>query len=417
MMDPRDIDTSVPVVVLKMHHGSLGIARSLGRLGIAVHGLTGALDQPSALSRYWNGRHAFDVDQATSPQTLDCLCELSDKLGRRALLIAVSDATSLFVAENAMHLRERFMFPEISPELVRRLISKKEMCGLVGELDIATAETRFPQCRADVLAFLDDAVFPVMVKGIHGVRLYARAKSMMAIARNAAELLDIYDRWEDPASPNLMLQEYIPGGDDTVWMFNGYFNAQSECVVGWTGRKLRQTPVAMGSTSLGLCTHNEEVSSITRRFMQRIGYRGILDIGYRYDARDGQYKVLDVNPRIGSTFRLFVDANGLDVVRTLYLDMTGQPVPGQVSAEGRKWVVEDGDIETFYKTWRKGELGILAWLLSFRGVREAAYFARDDMQPFHAVSQIFLQTLWRRILRQMRLALPTSLRGAPRVRP
>jgi len=187
--------------------------------------------------------------------------------------------------------------------------------------------------------------------------------------------------------------------------------------VGWTGRKLRQTPVAMGSTSLGLCTHNEEVGAITRRFMQRIGYRGILDIGYRYDARDGRYKVLDVNPRIGSTFRLFVDANGLDVVRTLYLDMTGQPVPRQVSAEGRKWVVEDGDIETFYKTWRKGELGALAWLLSFRGVREAAYFARDDMQPFHAVCGIFLQTLWRRILRQMRLALPTSLRGAPRVRP
>ena len=40
-------------------------------------------------------------------------------------------------------------------------------------------------------------------------------------------------------------------------------------------------------------------------FMQAIGYHGILDIGYRRDQRDGSYKVLDVNPRIGCTFRLF----------------------------------------------------------------------------------------------------------------
>jgi D-aspartate ligase len=48
--------------------------------------------------------------------------------------------------------------------------------------------------------------------------------------------------------------------------------------------------------------------------MQEIGYSGIVDIGYRYDRRDGEYKLLDVNPRVGATFRLFVDSNGMDVV-------------------------------------------------------------------------------------------------------
>jgi len=43
----------------------------------------------------------------------------------------------------------------------------------------------------------------------------------MFIIRTARELLEYYDRTEDPANPNIMLQEYIPGGDDTVWMFNG----------------------------------------------------------------------------------------------------------------------------------------------------------------------------------------------------
>jgi len=57
-------------------------------------------------------------------------------------------------------------------------------------------------------------------------------------------------------------------------------------------------------------------------------------VGYRFDARDGKYKLLDVNPRIGSTFRLFAAQNGLDVARALYLDVTAQPVPCAQVSEG-----------------------------------------------------------------------------------
>ena len=141
-----------------------------------------------------------------------------------------------------------------------------------------------------------------------------------------------------------MIQEYIPGGDDSIWMFNGYFNAHFECLFAMTGKKIRQSPVHKGVTSLGVCLRNGDVDNLTRRFMKTIGYRGILDIGYKYDARDGKYKVLDVNPRIGSTFRLFVGDNGLDVARAEYLDLTGQRVPSSEIVEGRKWFVEDRDL-------------------------------------------------------------------------
>ena len=88
----------------------------------------------------------------------------------------------------------------------------------------------------------------------------------------------------------------------------------------------------------------DEVAALTCRFMRALGYRGILDIGYRYDARDGRYKVLDVNPRLGATFRLFVGDDGMDVVRALYRDLTGQPIPASRACVGRKWLVEDLDL-------------------------------------------------------------------------
>ena len=116
--------------------------------------------------------------------------------------------------------------------------------------------------------------------------------------------------------------------------------------------------------------------------MKAIGYHGILDIGYRYDRRDGQYKVLDVNPRIGCTFRLFTATNGMDVARALYLDMTGQPVAPAQAAEGRKWIVEDFDLFSAIRSWRDGTLKLKDWVRSFRGVEEAACFALDDPLPF-----------------------------------
>jgi predicted ATP-grasp superfamily ATP-dependent carboligase len=85
--------------------------------------------------------------------------------------------------------------------------------------------------------------------------------------------------------------------------------------------------------------------------MQTVGYRGPLDLGYRFDARDGRYKLLDVNPRMGPTSRLFVAGNGLDTVLALYLDLTGQRVPAAQVPEGRKWIATWSQVAgTFWST-------------------------------------------------------------------
>lgn len=409
------LDTSTPVLVLKMHHGSLGIARSLGRLGVPVYGLCHASQEPAGLSRYWRECYPWDIESAPEPKSIEFLLALGKKLGRRAILIPVSDRTAQFVADHTGTLEQCYIFPDVSSELVRRLTSKKQMHAIANAIGIPTAKTYFPRSRAEVLQFTDRAVFPLMLKADDGVRLFARTGSKMAIVRTPAELLEQYDRWEDADSPNLMLQEYIAGGDETLWMFNGYFNDASECLAGFTGIKIRQTPPSMGSTSLGLCLPNPEVDQLTRRFMKAIGYQGILDIGYRYDVRDHRYKVLDVNPRIGSTFRLFVDKNGLDVVRALYRDLTAQGVPKPVSADGRKWCVEDMDFETFRLTRRTGHLSLGEWLATLRGVDEGAWFARDDLRPFLSIAQTHFRYFLRAGIRKLRpcLALLRTHRAAP----
>jgi ubiquinone/menaquinone biosynthesis C-methylase UbiE len=220
----------------------------------------------------------------------------------------------------------------------------------------------------------------------------------MVIVQSKDELIENYTLLEDPVAPNLMIQEYIPGGDDQVYIFNGYFNQDSECLAAFTGYKVRQFPIHVGCASLGDCTWNEEVAHITTDFMKRIGYKGILDIGYRLDPRDDRYKVLDINPRVGQAFRLFIAQNGMDVVRTLYQDMTAQPVYPMKTVEGRRWVIEDFDLISSFHYYKEGTLDLRQWLQSFKGLQEAAWFNRKDLRPF----LVMLQALFKRALTWIR---------------
>jgi len=375
------VDAATPAVVLGFHHGSLGIARSLGRLGVPVYGVDEDDAMPAMASRYLRERLRWDLDGAPAGQTVDFLLALGERLGQ-AVLIPTTDPAALLVAEHADVLARRFRFQRNPPDLIRRFSDKKALFFLAREHGVPTAGAAFPTSLAEVEAYVASAAFPVMLKGIDGTRLEARTGRKMVIVRSAEELLRKYREMEDPESPNLMLQEYIPGGDDTIWMFNGYFDERSECRAAFTGQKLRQYPVHVGATSLGLQLANPTVARLTTDFMKAVGYRGILDVGYRYDARDGVYKLLDPNPRIGQTFRLFVDRHGMDVARCLYLDLTAQPLPAVEPIEGRKWVVENKDFESCVAYRREGQLTVGQWLASYGGVDEGAWFAWDDPVPF-----------------------------------
>lgn len=383
------VDTSVPVVVLSAKtHGSLGIIRSLGRLGVAVHAVDSNPRGPAASSRYLGKRSVFDLAAAAPERTIEHLIAVARAIGGRPVLIPTWDETALLVSANQDALAAWYRLPMQRAGLASALSDKRTMSELARRHGIPTPEVEFPADGEAVRRFARSAVFPVMLKGIDGNRLYARTGRKMVIVGEPDELIRLYEEMEDPLAPNLMLQEYIPGGEDSVWMYNGYFGETSEALIGFTGQKLRQTPVYTGATSLGICRRNDEVVALTERWMGELGYRGILDIGYRLDHRDGRYKVLDVNPRIGATFRLFVAANGMDVARALYLDLTGQAVPLARQVEGRKWLVEK-DLASSFRYWRDGRLSVRQWLGSLRGIRELGYLAADDPRPFlHLIAKV-----------------------------
>ena len=417
----RVADASTPAVVLiaspePLLHGAMGVVRSLGRLGIPVYVASDGRPMPTDRSRYLAGSFTVVHDQAEPARWVEELAGVGRSLGRRAVLVPIDDLGALAVNDHADRLAEWFLFPRPDPGLARTLASKRELHLLCRRLGVPSPETVFPQDRRDVLGFLERARPPVVVKAIDPLLLYQRpgARSVM-VAHSRQELLDIYDRMEVPERPNLMLQEYIPGGPESIWMFNGYLDRRSRCLVGFTGTKQRQCLPHTGPTSLGICRANPMVEQATTELLAAVGYQGVVDLGWRYDARDGRYKLLDVNPRIGGTFRLFVASNGMDVARALYLDLIGQPVPAAAARDGRTSLVEPKDLQASLLYWREGALTPGQWLGSLRGVEEAAWFARDDLAPFLAMCRSAAAMAAAKAVRSSRavVAVPAAGGGDP----
>jgi predicted ATP-grasp superfamily ATP-dependent carboligase len=247
---------------------------------------------------------------------------------------------------------------------------------LATDHDIPTPITARPTSHAEVDEFVARTGFPVVVKPADP---YLPGRFSKGISRSRAELERAIQETMSHASWNFVLQEYIPGGVETVWMCNGYFRRADGHGVVFTGRKLRQLS-STATASLAVCVANDTVASQTYRFMTALGYRGCVGIGYRYDSRDGMYKVLDVNARVSSVFRLFAGANDLDVVRLCYRDLSGQPMGETAAQEGRKWL-DERDIGAVLPSRGEDRVSVREWVKSLRGVRELHWLARDDLGP------------------------------------
>ena len=394
-------DTSVPAIVLKLrhsvvHYGGLGAIRSLGRLGIPVYAVLESRTAPPATSRYLSGGFVWETtdDASDNPQPLlDGLMAIGERLGRRALLVATDDAAAIFAAEHARELERCFIFPRPPVDLPRSLASKRSLAQLCNQLGIPCPKTVLATSRADVEKFLEDAVFPVVVKGAEPWLLPRGAGvRSTSIAQTPARLLDLYQRVEGHQGTGLLFQEYIPASGAQDWFFHGYCDAASDCLVGFTGRKLRSYPAHAGPTSLGRWVPNEELRHQAEALFRAISYRGVMDLDYRLDLRDGRYKLLDFNPRLGAQFRLFEDDIGIDVVRAMHLDLTRRAVPRGRPVPGRGFIVENHDPLAAWQYRRDDGITLRAWLRSLAGVREAAWFAADDPVPFLAMCGRFLLT-------------------------
>ncbi len=378
-------DRSMPLLIVKvgrypLHHGGVGAIRTLGRAGVPVYAVTEDRATPAAVSRHLRGRFVAPTsgleDEA---RLLEIFSGIGKQLGRPVIALPTDDEAAVFLAEHAEELAPWFIMPAVPSGLPRQLASKRGLHEMCVELGIPTPQAIFPSSLAEVAAFAERATFPVVAKNVDPFsRLRDPVVNNSTVIRTPESLLAQAATWPDP--PAVMLQEYIPRAVAEDWIFHAYCDRQSECPVAFTGVKYRSWPPRAGVTSYARVVTNDALAQQSEELCRRLGFRGIVDLDWRFDRRDRRYKLLDFNPRVGAQFRLFETTAGIDVVRAMHLDLTGRPIPPGAPVAGRGFFVEylDAPARLAYRRLGAGA----APVPHAPGPVEPAWFARDDMLPF-----------------------------------
>ncbi|MFE1881764.1 carboxylate--amine ligase [Streptomyces diastatochromogenes] len=402
---PVEADRDVPGLIVKfgdypLHHGGVGAIRSLGRLGVPMYAITEDPYTPAAASRYLKRAFVWPTTGAEEPGHLvEGLLRIGRRIGRPTVLIPTDEEAAVLIAEHQDDLAGPFLFPRVDPALPRRLASKQGLHELCVEHGVASPSAAFPESYDEIVAFADTARFPVVAKNreafvrrsrpaVNGTTRIATREGLLTLARDWGE------------QPGVILQEYLPREEAEDWIVHACFDADSNPLALFTGVKVRSWPPHAGMTANAYVVDNPELADLAARFIKQLGFTGIIDLDLRFDRRDGQYKLLDFNPRMGAQFRLFENESGVDVVRAMHLNLTGRAVPEGEQRAGHRFIVENIDLPALLAYRRSGYTTPHAPAKA--SGTELAWLAGDDPMPFLTMLARFvrpgakhLYQLWR----------------------
>jgi predicted ATP-grasp superfamily ATP-dependent carboligase len=414
-------DTDVPVLLLRLdpnpfHHGTLGAVRSLGRAGIEVHAVVASARGPVGRSRYLHRTYELPAGPVTDAPLLALLRDISERIGRPAVLIPMDDRGAIAAARLAGPLLGRFLLPAQPAGLPERVADKAELARLCRELELPHPATALPGSAQQADAMAAGLGLPCVAKWSRPWLLPGPADTGLrstTLVRTRADARRLYEL-TDRAGSALLLQRRLPGTPDTDWFFHGCFTRGGSCLIGGSGRKERAWPPRTGLTAVGRWLPNPDVERAALRLARHLDYRGILDLDFRRDAH-GRYHLLDFNPRPGAQFRLFTDPSGLDVVRALHLDLTGRTVPAARDAPGRLFRAENYALLSALATARTGRPRPARPNRTRGGRRdvERAWFAADDPLPFLAMTGSWLRSGVRKSAHRLRTSAPHLARPMP----
>src|SRR5439155_13700181 len=126
-------------------------------------------------------------------------------------------------------------------------------------------------------------------------------------------------------SDEVMIQDLIPGDGQHQFAYCAFFKG-GQAVGKMVVRRSRQHPPEFGRASTFVETIELPLLEVlSERLLRAINYYGLVELEYKLDPRDGQYKLLDVNGRSWGYHTLGFGA-GVDFPYLLFADQLGEPV-------------------------------------------------------------------------------------------
>lgn len=373
------------VIVLGGNINGLGIVRSFQKTMIPVYVLIQEKDFIK-WSRFCKIVQCPDPKQEGFVTFLYRFCS---SFSVKPVVFATSDVFLIPLIHNKKLLNEVAYIPTCDQFLFDKLIEKKYLYSFAEEVGIPCPRTKTILAEKIDMSVAEGMLYPLIVKPSVNITFQKTFGQKAFLANNADELSRFVSNVKKHNyEGSLIIQEYIPGDMTTLYTITSYVD-QKHQIRGYSiGHKIRQYPAKTGTITAGLVEHVESILEMSKRFVTAVGFYGISNIEYKYDNRDGLYKLMEINPRTG-LWNLSVLESGVNLPLMAYRDILGEPILDESNPKVHLiWAYTLFDMLVSLNGYKSnGEpeetLSFSQWRKSLKGYRKVdAIFKWYDPLPF-----------------------------------
>lgn len=380
-----------PAVVIPADRpAALGIARSLGRRGIKVFGVDQDAYAIAMASRYMTPRPIPGAD-GSDEQRLEHLLKLGKELGE-AVLYPIRDNDVLLCSKYRAELQPYYRYVMSDHETITNVLTKDGLHKVAEKFNIPSPRVIWANSLEEIIQIGDQLPFPVVLKPVFSpswlqddiaaiVRNdHISGPSKVVFCHDMNRLVEMYKKIS-VFDPRMIIEEYIPGEDSSLLYFCFYLNRQSKILASFAGIKERILPVGFGSATFVRSFYDSKLEEASLELLSAVEYKGLGGVEFKRDSRDGIYKLIEFNARLGM-WDSYGARCGVDIPYVSYRDALGLKVEPEFQyRNGVRWIDFQRDVRAFIIYRRHGKLTFWRWLRSLIGEKEWAFFEWDDWKP------------------------------------
>jgi predicted ATP-grasp superfamily ATP-dependent carboligase len=272
------------VLVTDTHYkNGLCAVRSLGRRGATVVAGAPRRLAAGASSRFAAARIVYP----SLAREDEFLSVVNSALERHSIDVVLPMSQELveFFARNRNRLPAHVGIPIAEADKIRIAADKAAAIEFARTIGVPTPAAYRDPSEVDH--------FPAVVKAAHG-------SGVVRYVNDAEELAEAF-------TPASTIQEYIPGAG---YGFFALFDRGVEKAV-FMHRRIREYPVTGGASTAAESIYDERLRDHGLTLLRALGWHGVAMAEFKRDDRDGEYKLIEINPKFWGSLDLAVAA-GVD---------------------------------------------------------------------------------------------------------
>ena len=326
-----------PAIILGGGDCAIGIVRAFAQKRVPIVLLYYADTHYARHSRFVSHRERITNPETDPDRLLDFL-RAKSKQWAGGLLVPADDRSVEFLSRYRDDLLRHYATPVMAWGTTEKILNKGLLYRVADEHEVPLPKVHFPRTTEEVDQVCTLVEFPCLLKPVYSHQFLTAFEKKLVVIDTPCELRHWF-RAAGDKQIDVMVCELVPGDDASLYHYRCYKNAHGEVLAEICTRKLRQYPKGFGVASLSRTVPMmEDLKSLSLRLLEAFSYTGTASVEFKRDARDGCYKLMEINVRNVLPERLLFKA-GVNFPWVAYRDLVDKAPVSQMSYHtNTRWV-------------------------------------------------------------------------------